>query len=47
MNEQDLLLLKMQRLQREIIYEGRKFTLIVASLTIAFGLGAAFGRYWR
>jgi hypothetical protein len=35
------------RLRQELVYEGRKFTLqIIAALTIAFVLGAAFGKYW-
>jgi hypothetical protein len=40
-------LLKLERLRRQINIETRRFVLqIVFALAVAFGLGAAFGRFW-
>ena len=45
--ETDLLILKAERLRRQINIGTRRFVLqIMFALVVAFGLGVAFGRFW-
>lgn len=41
-------MLRLEQLRRQIDREARAYTLrLVVALVIAFGLGVAFGRFWK